>query len=560
MNMLRQLAALGLLAPLALIFGAQGCSKPCNDLNEICGRCGDQTYADQCKDIVNEANEDVCSQSVVTFQTFCNETGEGGSGAASGGCSNGQAVCGGVCVDTNSSPNACGNCLTQCSGDTALCAAGVCVASCPAAQPDECNGGCVDLGADANNCGGCGTVCADGEVCNDGACAAGCDTGETACDGACVDLASNTLHCGGCGTSCSGAFCSGGTCNSTCGNGLVECEGTCIDVTSDPSNCGGCGNAACVAPTDKCEAGACTDACSPALTDCGGACIDITSDATNCGGCGTICPNGAPCVGGACSSSGCPAGQTDCNGTCVDMNKDPNNCGECGTTCNVAGGQVCSLGGCADSCDLMFMECPDGSCVDVASDPDNCGACGNACAAGQACEGSACVANCSAGMSNCSGACVDLNASTLHCGNCGVSCGDGSVCTVDACTAGLCDNQSGALSCNDNNVCTDPDCDPVAGCTTDGSNALAKTDLEAICQQTQGIDPTTNCVYCDPFGEQCNVGVTGALCAAGYPQGNTCAVCSDTVATCVGDNNLCTNPDTCVIAVVDQDNGTAMCQ
>ena len=511
MNMLRYFAMLvGLVAPLALLFGAQGCSKPCNDLNEVCGSCGDATYAQDCKDIVNEGDDEVCSANVGIFQSFCNDD-DGAGGGTGSTCSNGQVICDGQCVDIASSPAACGSCLNQCSGDTALCAGGECVASCPADLPTECDGGCIDTSSDPSHCGGCGTVCDAGQVCNGGSCADGCDEGDTECDGACVNLATSTLHCGSCGNGCQGSLCSAGTCSSTCDAGLVECDGTCVDTTSNPDYCGSCTNS-CVDPLPACQTGVCVADCTGGFANCGGACVDTSTDSTNCGACGNLCPGGAPCVNGACSGGGCPAGQTDCNGTCVDVTSNPNHCGMCGEVCDIAGGEVCSTGVCTPTgCASGLTDCS-GACVDTTTNPSHCGGCNTVCAGGQVCDGT-CTTACGGGKTSCNGACVDPMASPQHCGECGTSCSDQSVCTFDQCTMGECSNISGAISCDDGNPCTNEQCDPATGCPADPSAfTLTQAEIEGLCQQTQGMDPTQECIFCDPNGDQCNSAQDGALC------------------------------------------------
>ena len=87
-------------------------------------------------------------------------------------------------------------------------------------------------------------------------------------------------------------------------------------------------------------------------------------------------------------------------------------------------------------------DCPsgmicDGACVNVGTEPTSCGACGNVCPTGEPfCEGGACVAACSQGLTECSGACVDINADAAHCGGCDTACtADQGICEVGNCVA-----------------------------------------------------------------------------------------------------------------------------
>jgi hypothetical protein len=117
---------------------------------------------------------------------------------------------------------------------------------------------------------------------------------------------------------------------------------------------------------------------------CGGdACVDLETDAQHCGECGNACPDGLPCIAGACT---CPDGQQLCEDICVDLQTDPQYCGSCSNNC--APGQVCSLGECADGCGEL-TDC-DGACVDLSTNVDHCGECGNPCGPGTMCVMGSC--------------------------------------------------------------------------------------------------------------------------------------------------------------------------
>jgi hypothetical protein len=86
----------------------------------------------------------------------------------------------------------------------------------------------------------------------------------------------------------------------------------------------------------------------------------------------------------------CPPYQINCNNQCIPTTT-AGNCGACGTTCPM--NQVCSAGGCANTC-LTGLNACGGICVDTQADNANCGTCGNACGSGQGCvEGTCMTAN-----------------------------------------------------------------------------------------------------------------------------------------------------------------------
>jgi hypothetical protein len=73
------------------------------------------------------------------------------------------------CRDLTSDPEHCGACANPCA--SGVCSGGVCAAgsSCAEGQAD-CGGICVDTCCDNNNCGACGNVCKDGLTCFEGVC------------------------------------------------------------------------------------------------------------------------------------------------------------------------------------------------------------------------------------------------------------------------------------------------------------------------------------------------------------------------------------------------------
>lgn len=91
------------------------------------------------------------------------------------GCKMGYVECAGLCVDTKTDADFCGDCDTECSVDsegTDTCEAGICVLG-------ECNGAvcgdtCVkDRDVDADHCGSCFNRCADDALCADSECVDG---------------------------------------------------------------------------------------------------------------------------------------------------------------------------------------------------------------------------------------------------------------------------------------------------------------------------------------------------------------------------------------------------
>lgn len=95
--------------------------------------------------------------------------GNGGNNQA-GASEGGAPDCGTPPFDT---PEACGDCNTQCTGDTPICSPDgkgsfLCVAKCDAPFV-RCGSQCVDLNIDPDHCGGCDTVCPSG-ICQGGKC------------------------------------------------------------------------------------------------------------------------------------------------------------------------------------------------------------------------------------------------------------------------------------------------------------------------------------------------------------------------------------------------------
>ncbi|TVR04116.1 MAG: hypothetical protein EA398_03050 [Deltaproteobacteria bacterium] len=282
--------------------------------------------------------------------------------------------CGGVCVDTRSTREHCGQCGVSCRFDQ-RCVSGFCLCEQGAL---ECGGVCRDIQSDVEHCGGCDIRCGTLQVCVSGTCRDDCPDGRNVCGNACVDLQTDALHCGTCDNACPGnQSCASGSC--TCEGDLTACGTQCVDTLTDDTHCGTCGT---TCPADRtCSGGTCV--CRAGLTECDGACIDVQSSDAHCGACGNACSPDRICTRGDCV---CPDGFTDCSGDCVDTLVDEAHCGGCGAGC--ATGETCFSGACA-SCAPGELPCGD-ACVDPAIDPDHCGGCDIRCDPGETCLGGEC--------------------------------------------------------------------------------------------------------------------------------------------------------------------------
>ncbi len=358
-------------------------------------------------------------------------------------CMPGEMVCGGGCVDTQTSTLHCGMCDHAC-GASEVCRAGSCQPSVTCMTGETlCGGGCVNTATNNSHCGMCNNACAAGQTCTGGTCMTPrmCPMGQTDCaptapSPSCVDLASSAMNCGSCGNACmAGETCVMGVCQApACPSGQTRCTAmgvsTCADTMTDNANCGACGNA-CMAG-QACMGGTCRATCAAPRRECmvGGmtVCLDVQTDNANCGACGTACTGGQTCQMGACR---CPTGRTACGASCVDTQSDEANCGSCGHACGA--GQTCQMGAC---------RCPTGrtlcgaSCVDTSSDTMNCGACGRACTAPSTCNSGTCNSLCGVGTTSCGGRCVAITTfltDNANCGRCGNACGAGTRCVSGTC-------------------------------------------------------------------------------------------------------------------------------
>jgi hypothetical protein len=175
---------------------------------------------------------------------------------ASGTCSQGRDLCDGVCVDTRSDVNNCGECGHQCPYypySNSICQGHRCfyTDSCIAGRANcdrVITNGCeTDLLNDAMNCGACGNTCASGELCAGGACSSSCAAGTGNCDGdtenGCeTNTSIDPANCGSCGVACTGGnSCVAGTCQlSACDPATeVELGGHCYYLDGSGGACDG---------------------------------------------------------------------------------------------------------------------------------------------------------------------------------------------------------------------------------------------------------------------------------------------------------------------------------
>jgi hypothetical protein len=334
-----------------------GCASP-----EVCstGACGNHCASGltDCNRSCVDADSD--SRNCGMCANACGQGEKCQGGTCVPECPVGQTLCSGNCAATNSDAKNCGACGNVCP-DNFFCVFGVCILGCPPPLtrciPDggASDGGsqCVDTRSDPNNCGGCGGevtvspapsmphVCAvepdrhTPAVCDDGRCAATCESGF-------FDCRSSGLG----GESLPAPEPRGG------GAPPTPSELMCFDFKNDPCACGGCmiyapghfaqfdvttGASTICVDFGMQNGGASTGACCNSIP------TQLDSDAS----CGTTCINVGPCPSS--SPSCCVSGAGH---ACTDEATDIHNCGSCGHDCDVLCGPGGScIAGCGCSCE-----------------------------------------------------------------------------------------------------------------------------------------------------------------------------------------------------------------
>jgi hypothetical protein len=255
-------------------------------------------------------------------------------------------------VDIDDDVRHCGGCVdadgVECSSvlyvedpEAPACESGTCECSPGFIECDAEGRMCLDPNTSIDACGSCDVSCTFGaEICAEGQCQANpCEPAQVDCDGTCADLSSDPAHCGGCDIVCETGLCTEGAC--ACPEGLTDCDADnpvatlCVDTMNDPAHCGACF----VDDCSECMGGSCL-----LLTDCvesvacGGECVQIDSDPEHCGSCRNACGTNQTCVGGECTCT--EAGFAPCGGDeCIDLATSDAHCGQCDHPCPV--GQRC---------------------------------------------------------------------------------------------------------------------------------------------------------------------------------------------------------------------------
>jgi uncharacterized repeat protein (TIGR01451 family) len=529
---------------------ATGTPLNCNDSN-VC-------TADTCNPVTGCTNAPVLNGTACDDGDECNgdETCQAGvcSGAPPVNCDDGNPCTTDTCDAvlgcqnipvSNGSPCLDGN---LCNGAES-CQAGTCTAG----TALNCNDTNVCTNDSCDPASGCvntpvvnGLPCLDGNVCN----------GSESCQaGACTP--GTALNCN------DSNICTTDTCDpiSGCGNAAVLNGTTCSD--GDVCNGG-----------ELCQAGVCTPGTPLSCNDSNVCTTDTCAPLFGCQNApvlnGTLCLDTNVCNGTETCQGGVCAGGTALN--CNDLNLcttdscDPiagcqnpavlngTPCTD-GNLCN--GNEICQTGACAPGTPL---NCDDGNaCTTNGCDAvfgctatpvlnnTPCGD-GDVCNGNERCQSGVCIPGVSLDCNDANACTVDncdpvtgcVNTAIPACTPCNVDidCNDGNQCTSDICTAGVCGNplfpdgttcgdsnvcngtetcQVGVctagtpLSCDDLNVCTADNCDPVFGC------------------ENIAVPNSTPC----PDGDLCN---GDELCANG--------ICLSGLAPNCNDGNVCTT-DSC---------------
>jgi hypothetical protein len=348
---------------------------------------------------------------------------------------------------------------------------------------DTCCGGACNALNDPANCGQCGIACLDGGIC----------------------LAGQCLSPGSCSFN-------GGLCAYDGGQGVC-CAGQCV-AESDPLNCGGiCGQACPIGTT-----------CDPAANYYS-LCVDDAGSTTACSqdsNCpqGYLCPYNR-CISTSCADGGgfyCALGEDAgigycCQGQCIDLSQDNalGVCGECSWVCPQ--GATCSYGACTTP-DGGMADCSDGGCIAGLG----CLALGytDVCvpfACGPQSEGQSCLFGLSHVGTCCGGSCVDLYGDPDNCGNCGQACTSGAC--LNGCTAPI--PQLCVQTCGPGTLCAVTDCvDSI--CQQYGQACVAQDGQMGFCCDLSCVDLQSDPLNCGSCGLTC---VNGTACVNGLCNGDT---------------------------------------
>ena len=161
----------------------------------------------------------------------------------------GDAACDGRCASLDTAEN-CGACRALC-GD--ICRDGIC--QCPD-QLERCDGICRDTTTDPQHCGECDRACPDAiggaPACDQGQCQDPCPGPAIACDGTCTDPRTDPDHCGACDRACDAPArgtptCVAATCDVQCDPGHRHCDATCAPCPAEGVTATACDADTCVA-------------------------------------------------------------------------------------------------------------------------------------------------------------------------------------------------------------------------------------------------------------------------------------------------------------------------
>lgn len=310
--------------------------------------------------------------------------------------------------------------------------------------------------------------CAEGFICANGACEAGCRTDTDRCatgvckaGAGCVACVTDT-QCGAgqvcnasnqCVPGCSAA-------NPTCPSGLVcdATRGQCVECING-TQCPNAPLTICDPTTHSCVQCAtsadCTDHGRPVCDPANHTCVGCLSNAD--------CPNNGVCTMNRCVQC---LSDAQCGGTTPRCNVATNACVAClpGATDNCPTNQYCRPDfRCEQGC-KTGTDCPSGVCLPNHS----CQACTNdmQCAAGNVCQNGTCIGACSAttpcgaNQTCCSGRCESLAVDANNCGACGRSCGTNQACCNSTCKSTVATTDCGAcgVTCTVDQFCDGVSC------------------------------------------------------------------------------------------------------